>query len=165
MKIYNYSPTTKEFLSITDASLDPLETAASGKNVYLIPAHATDVAPPETGVNEIAIFNGKGWDILPDFRGVIYWLTDRTKLIIESIGEEVPGGAFLEVPPLTPEETAAAQAEADRIAAKAQAFIDNLPSWELVSSAVDNIANLADAKVFLNKLARVVYWLAKNKAD
>jgi len=42
---------------------------------------------------------------------------------------------------------------------------DNLPSWEHVSMAVDNIATLADAKAFLLKLARVVYWLAKNKKD
>ena len=45
--------------------------------------------------------------------------------------------------------------------AKAQAFLDNLPSWAAVSSAVDNIANLADAKAFIKKLARVVYWLAR----
>jgi len=38
---------------------------------------------------------------------------------------------------------------------------DNLPSWSAVSTAVDNIANLADAKAFLKKLSRVVYWLAK----
>ena len=50
-------------------------------------------------------------------------------------------------------------------AAKAQAFLDNLPSWEGVSTAVDNIANLADAKAFIRKLARVVYWLARDKAD
>lgn len=43
------------------------------------------------------------------------------------------------------------------------ALIDNLPSWSAVSTAVDNIANLADAKVFLKKLSRVVYWLAKNQ--
>ena len=46
--------------------------------------------------------------------------------------------------------------------AKVQALVDNLPSWAAVSSAVDGISNLADAKVFLKKLARVVYWLAKN---
>jgi len=62
-------------------------------------------------------------------------------------------------------EAAARQAEADRIAAKAQALIDNLPSWSQVDTAVTNIANLADAKVFIRKLARVVYWLAKDKND
>ena len=56
-------------------------------------------------------------------------------------------------------------AEEARVIAKAQAFIDNLPSWDGVSAAVDNIANLAQAKVFIKKLARVVYWLAKDKED
>jgi hypothetical protein len=39
---------------------------------------------------------------------------------------------------------------------------DNLPSWNVVSNAVDNITNLAEAKTYLKKLSRVVYWLAKN---
>jgi hypothetical protein len=56
-------------------------------------------------------------------------------------------------------------AEEARIAAKEQALIDNLPSWSQVDTAITNIANLADAKVFIKKLARVVYWLAKDKAD
>jgi hypothetical protein len=38
----------------------------------------------------------------------------------------------------------------------------NLPSWNVVSNAVDNITNLAEAKTYLKKLSRVVYWLAKN---
>jgi hypothetical protein len=62
-------------------------------------------------------------------------------------------------------EAAAAQAEADRIAAKAQALIDNLPTWTQVDTAITNIANLADAKNFIRKLTRVVYWLAKDKVD
>ena len=43
-----------------------------------------------------------------------------------------------------------------------QEIIDNLPSWKQVSNYVDKIGNLAEAKGFLKKLARVVYWLAKN---
>lgn len=56
----------------------------------------------------------------------------------------------------------AAQQASD--AAKAQAFIDNLPSWSQVDTAITNIANLADAKAFIRKLTRVVYWLVKNSA-
>ena len=65
----------------------------------------------------------------------------------------------------SPEQVALRQAEADRIAAKAQAFLDNLPSWAQVDQAVTNISNLADAKAFIRKLARLVYWLARDKAD
>ncbi len=60
------------------------------------------------------------------------------------------------------------QAHVDELAAqaaKAQAFLDNLPSWTAVSNAVDNIGNLAEAKVFLKKMARVIYWLVKNSED
>lgn len=38
-----------------------------------------------------------------------------------------------------------------------------LPSWNTVQTAVNNIANLTDAKAFILKLAKVVYWLAKRK--
>ena len=51
---------------------------------------------------------------------------------------------------------------ADSMAAKATAIYDNMPSWAQVSTACDNISTLAEAKVFLKKLSRVVYWLAKN---
>jgi len=67
-----------------------------------------------------------------------------------------------------PQWIAEQQAMADKAAAqaaKAQAFLDNLPSWAQVETAVDNIANLADAKAFIKKLARVVYWLACDRQD
>jgi len=56
-------------------------------------------------------------------------------------------------------------AEAARKVAKAQALIDNLPSWAQVDNAIDNISSLAEAKAFIRKLARVTYWLAKDKED
>ena len=60
---------------------------------------------------------------------------------------------------------AAIAAEAARIAVKEQDFLDNIPNWAAVSTAVDNITNLADAKAFIKKLARVVYWDVKNQTD
>ena len=52
------------------------------------------------------------------------------------------------------------------IGAARRADLDtNLPTWAQVSTAVDNIGNLADAKAFLKKLSRVVYWLAKETKD
>lgn len=50
---------------------------------------------------------------------------------------------------------------ADR-ALRAQDIIDNLSSWSQVETAVDNISNIDEAKAFIKKMARVVYWLAKN---
>ncbi len=62
---------------------------------------------------------------------------------------------------LAAEAAAAAQAAVDAIQ-RTQDIANNLPSWAQVQTAINNIANLADAKVFLGKLARIVYWLAKN---
>lgn len=39
-------------------------------------------------------------------------------------------------------------AEAIYVSEKEQAILDNLPSWEQVETAVDNIGSLADAKAF-----------------
>ena len=45
---------------------------------------------------------------------------------------------------------------------KAQDIAANLPSWSQVQREIDNIGNLADARRFLKKLSRVVYWDIKN---
>lgn len=56
-------------------------------------------------------------------------------------------------------------AEEARIAAKAQAIIDNLLSWQQVSDAIDGATTIAAIKVIIKKMARIVYWLAKDRAD
>jgi hypothetical protein len=53
-------------------------------------------------------------------------------------------------------------AEQNKLTAKETVISDTLPSWMQVSNAVDAITNLAEAKVFIKKLSRVVYWLTKN---
>lgn len=68
MNLYNFDPNTKEYLSTTLASADPMETKIKGEFVPLVPAYATLLEPPTTGENEVAIFNGKVWEIKKDFR-------------------------------------------------------------------------------------------------
>ena len=68
MNLYNYDKNTKEYLSTTLASADPLETKIRGEFVPLVPAYATLMEPPKTDKNEVAIFNGKTWEIKKDFR-------------------------------------------------------------------------------------------------
>lgn len=65
-------------------------------------------------------------------------------------------------PEFSPEELAANEALAVKNLAIKQTLVDNLPSYNQVQSAIDNIANLADAKAFLKKLAAVVYVYIKN---
>jgi hypothetical protein len=62
-------------------------------------------------------------------------------------------------------EAAAAQAEADRIAAKVQAIAENLPSWQEIDDAITAATTIAGLKVIIRKMARVLYWLAKDRAD
>ena len=67
--------------------------------------------------------------------------------------------------PLEPGDiTPKAQAALDK-AQKEQDMAANLPSWSQVNNAINNISNLAEAKAFLKKLARVVYWDVKNRPD
>ncbi len=77
----------------------------------------------------------------------------------ESKRDGVPGTAW--VPDM--DIVNARLVEAARIAAKKQSLADNLPSWATVDAAVTSIANLADAKAFIRKLTRVVYWLARDR--
>mgnify|MGYP001810807195 CR=1 FL=1 len=42
MQIYHYNPDTYDFIAVGQADPSPLED-----DVYLIPAHATDIVPPE----------------------------------------------------------------------------------------------------------------------
>jgi hypothetical protein len=50
------------------------------------------------------------------------------------------------------------------IVQKAQDIADNLPTWQQVSDAIDAATTLAAMKVIVKKLAKIVYWLAKNSA-
>lgn len=58
MLIYHYSPQTGAIIGVGEADESPLEAG-----VFLIPAFATEVAPPPFSDNEIAVWNGLDWDI------------------------------------------------------------------------------------------------------
>ena len=64
----------------------------------------------------------------------------------------------------TAAKTARLKKEADALQ-KIQDIIDNLPSWSAVENSINNISNMSQAKVVIKKLARIVYWLAKNTSD
>ncbi len=94
MKIYNYSNNTGEFISESNAIIDPLEfiNNANAKepvaDVYLIPACATELKPPTTTENKIAVFDGEIWEIKEDFRGQeVYNKETLAEKTISEIGE------------------------------------------------------------------------------
>jgi hypothetical protein len=70
MKIYNYDKNTFEFLSASEAKINPIATARKGKNVYLCPAYATfdepNLTPQE---NKCFVYKDNKWQYTDDFRG------------------------------------------------------------------------------------------------
>ena len=89
MYIYNYHPETKEYLGKTrlnDGDKNPIT-----KGEYLIPANAITQWPTiKAGENQAVIFNGSGWSLTPDFRGVKCWLQTGAEIEISGLGQILP---------------------------------------------------------------------------
>lgn len=95
MIFYSYDEKTKEYTGTQNAFIDPLETKKQGKNVYLVPANATDKKPLETKEKQAVIFNGSEWEIIADYLG-----TESHEM--KELGD-LPKGATFE--PVEPEKT------------------------------------------------------------
>lgn len=67
MKLYYYDD-NGYYSAMSEAFLDPLETELQGKEVWLIPPHATTIKPPSSVDGHIIKFNGKTWELekMPD---------------------------------------------------------------------------------------------------
>ena len=68
--VYNYNPDTGEYLGPETAYESPMEPG-----VYLIPAHATTIAPPEADAGHVAVFAGGAWTLVEDHRGEVWYDT------------------------------------------------------------------------------------------
>ena len=75
------------------------EPSPREKDVWLIPANATELEPPVTGEHECAVFRNSRWSVRYDYRGTTYWLPDGTEHTITETGAIVPEGALTEAPP------------------------------------------------------------------
>ena len=101
MIFYTYDEKTKEFTGTQNGFIDPLETKKQGKNVYLVPATATDKKPLKAKENQAVIFNGSEWEIIADYRNKTYYLgTEQHEM--KELGD-LPKGATFE--PVEPEKT------------------------------------------------------------
>lgn len=81
MKIYNYSPATREYINSAEADVSPLEPG-----VFMIPAFATDIAPPNvTGSLKAVFFDGK-WAKVPDHRGEVWFDAQHLRHEITELG-------------------------------------------------------------------------------
>ncbi len=100
MNIYNYDK-QGIFINVSTVDLDPLETKKQGKEIYLIPAMATLIAPPTTVDKEVAVFWDSKWSIVEDHRGGIYYNKNTgEEVIIKGVGD-IPQ-EFSETKPVIP---------------------------------------------------------------
>ncbi|WP_417537316.1 hypothetical protein [Marinomonas sp.] len=120
MNVYNYHPITKEYLgktTLNDSDKNPL---VAGE--YLIPANAIKQWPTvKAGDKQAVIFNGSGWSLVDDFRGVKYWLQTGEHGEPVELGEPLPIGA-LNYDPVALAEDKTAEYEA-----KQQAVTEEVP--------------------------------------
>ena len=68
--VYNYDPDTEEYLGPESAHESPMEPG-----VYLIPAHATTIAPPEADDGHVPVFADGAWTLVEDHRGEVWYDT------------------------------------------------------------------------------------------
>lgn len=108
-QVYHYHPDTAEYLDTGAALPNPRE---QGK--FLLPAHATFTAPPQTNAGRVAVFDPakEVWTTLEDKRGTVFWLNAEQQTQ-EALGP-LPQGASLTAPqPTTVELWAQVRAERD----------------------------------------------------
>ena len=95
MKIYNYNKDTKEYISTTQASENPLE-----KGKYLIPANATSIAIGNDKIGFAQVFDEANnvWDYVEDNRGkTVYDTTTKQESKVDYLGAVKSG--FTELVP------------------------------------------------------------------
>ena len=75
MILYNYDKSTGEYLSSSQAVIDPLETIKQGKTVYMFPAYSTLIVPPVKKEGYALCFdtNKNAWTYVEDHRGQQVW--------------------------------------------------------------------------------------------
>lgn len=71
MQIWNYHPVTGELLGPGTADANPIELGE-----WIVPAHATPVAPPTAQIGKAIVFAGSAWSHIPDHRGEVWWMAD-----------------------------------------------------------------------------------------
>ena len=70
---YLYDEKTKEYLGEATSFLDVEESKAKEEEIFILPADATYIKPPEYSANEIPVWNGECWEVVKDFRGETFY--------------------------------------------------------------------------------------------
>lgn len=111
--VYAYSPITGEYTGNCVVDPSPLEPG-----VWLYPAHTTDTEPPQTGEHEAVIWTGEAWQVVPDWRGHVYYTQNGERREITELGVAPTEDALDEPPPPTPEQIMS------RLEARVQLWLD-----------------------------------------
>lgn len=92
--VYNYDPRTRIYTGASQADESPLEPG-----VFLIPAHATTDAVPQTPEGQLARWrvDDRMWEVIPDVRGTWYGADGRA-VQIDDLDADV-GALTREAPP------------------------------------------------------------------
>lgn len=95
MKIYHYDKDTKEFLYISEARINPLQS-----NQYLIPVDATNIKPElEIVPDKAIVWNGASWVYVDDNRGKEYWdINTKERFTIENLSQYIDTDKYTEIP-------------------------------------------------------------------
>lgn len=95
MNIYIFDCFTGKHIETSVAGESPLEPGT-----FLIPVNATSAPLPELKTNEAAIINAArdGWDVIVDYVGTDYWLTDGSYHTIMELGVIPPIDALYVAP-------------------------------------------------------------------
>jgi len=97
--VYSFCRYTGRFTGEYEAQESPLEPG-----IFLIPAFATEEAPPAVGANEVAAFDGEQWQVYSDYRGGVYYDTEtKERHEITAVGD-VPLENWTDVAPTDSEE-------------------------------------------------------------
>lgn len=140
MKIYNYDPVDGSLLNEANADPSPLVPGE-----FLIPAHATIVAPPEFNENEIPVFSSGAWSVVPDFRNTTYWLSKGEEFTIANVDDIPPEEAIFEKvsPPVYPDKDTAISAMISWINEVTLSITGNYPIDEKLAWSDKEAAALA----------------------
>ena len=95
MLLYKYDETTKEYLGYFEAYLDPLESIAQKKDVYVYPPCSTDLVPPPLREGYIILFKNNKWEEVEDHRGTKIWDKNGKSMEVTELGP-IPEEYFLE---------------------------------------------------------------------
>lgn len=111
--IYVAHHVTGEFIGTGYPDPDPLDAEN-----WLVPAHAFLDAPPVASEHQAVVRLDNGWQLLPDYRGHIYYTADGVKHEIFALGVEPQMGALDQPPvPSAEEQAEIARAEWKRLRA------------------------------------------------